>query len=207
MPEDPPQLILSEASDPWLLYVDGSSKIGGNGADYALREVHERICGQHLGRRTLAHKILRQGYYWLGMQKDTTNFTRRCDQYQKFAPLSHTPTIPLSILTSPIPFAMWGMDILGLLPMATGQRRFVIVAIDYFTEWTEAQPLATIMEAKCKEFFWKNVVHRFGIPKALITNNGKQFDNSKFQSFCEGLSINLHFTSVAHPQQMDKRKT
>ncbi|KAK3026891.1 hypothetical protein RJ639_041360 [Escallonia herrerae] len=84
--------------------------------------------------------------------------------------------------------------------MATGQRRFVIVAIDYFTKWTEAESLATITASKCEEFFWKNVICRFGVPKILITDNGKQFDNSNFRSFCEGLSICLHFTSVAHPQ-------
>ncbi|KAK3019219.1 hypothetical protein RJ639_004873 [Escallonia herrerae] len=84
--------------------------------------------------------------------------------------------------------------------MSTGQRRFVIVAIDYFTKWTEAEPLATITASKCEEFFWKNAVCRFGVPKILITDNGKQFDNSNFQSFCEGLSICLRFTSVAHPQ-------
>ncbi|KAK3019375.1 hypothetical protein RJ639_003955 [Escallonia herrerae] len=189
IPEDPRQLILSEVSDPWLLYVDGSSK-----------EVHEGICGQHLGGRNLAHKILRQGYFWPGMQRDAIKFTKRCDQCQKFAPLTHTPAAPLSILTSPIPFAMWGMDILGPFPMATGQRRFVIVAIDYFTKWTEAESLATITASKCEEFFWKNVVCRFGVPKILITDNGKQFDNSNFRSFCEGLSICLRFTSVAHPQ-------
>ncbi|KAK3008959.1 hypothetical protein RJ639_014042 [Escallonia herrerae] len=149
-------------------------------ADYALREVHEGICRQHLGGRNLAHKILRQGYYWSGMQKDAVSFTRRCDQCQKLAPLSDTPTIPINILTSPIPFAMWGMDILGPFPMATGQRHFVIVAINYVMKWTEAKPLATITEVKCEEFFWKNVICHFGIPKVLITDNGKQFDNSKF---------------------------
>ncbi|KAK3042688.1 hypothetical protein RJ639_000940 [Escallonia herrerae] len=169
-------------------------------ADYALREVHEGICGLHLGGRNLAHKILRQGYYWPGMHKEAISFTRRCDQCQKFAPLTHTPAVPLSILTSPILIVMWGMDILGPFPMATWQRRFVIVAIDYFTKWTEAEPLATITALKCEEFFWKNVVCRFGVPKVLITDNGKQFDNSNFQKFCEGFSIDLCFTSVPHPQ-------
>ncbi|KAK3028738.1 hypothetical protein RJ639_037761 [Escallonia herrerae] len=212
IPEDPQQLILSEVSDPWLLYVDDGvlykksfslpylKCLTPKEADYALQEVHEGICGQHLGGRNLAHKILRQGYFWPGMQRDAIKFTKRCDQCQKFAPLTHTPAAPLSILTSPIPFAMWGMDILGPFPMATGQRRFVIVAIDYFTKWTEAEPLATITASKCEEFFWKNVVCRFGVPKILITDNGKQFDNSNFRSFCEGLSICLRFTSVAHPQ-------
>ncbi|KAK3035115.1 hypothetical protein RJ639_032617 [Escallonia herrerae] len=210
--EDPQQLILSEVSDPWLLYVDDGvlykksfslpylKCLTPKEADYALQEVHEGICGQHLGGRNLAHKILRQGYFWPGMQRDAIKFTKRCDPCQKFAPLTHTPAAPLSILTSPIPFAMWGMDILGPFPMATGQRRFVIVAIDYFTKWTEAESLATITASKCEEFFWKNVVCRFGIPKILITDNGKQFDNSNFRSSCEGLSICLRFTSVAHPQ-------
>ncbi|KAK3042034.1 hypothetical protein RJ639_001736 [Escallonia herrerae] len=171
LPKDLPQLILSKASKLWRLYVDGSSKIGDSGAG---------ICGQHLGGRNLTHKILRQGYYWPGMQKDAVSFTRRCDQCQKFAPLSHMPAIPLNILTSPILFTMWGMEILGPFSMAMGQRHFVITAIDYFTKWTEAEPLATITEAKCEELFWKNVVFRFGIPKVRITDNGKQFDNSKF---------------------------
>ncbi|KAK3004952.1 hypothetical protein RJ639_020199 [Escallonia herrerae] len=95
---------------------------------------------------------------------------------------------------------MWGMDILGPFPMATGQRRFVIVAIDYFTKWIEAEALTTITASKCEEFFWKNVVCHFRVLKVLITDNGKQFNNSSFRSFCEGLSIGLYFTSVAHPQ-------
>ncbi|KAK3037168.1 hypothetical protein RJ639_031055 [Escallonia herrerae] len=46
----------------------------------------------------------------------------------------------------------------------------------------------------------KNVVYCFGVPKVLITDYGKQFDNSNFRSFCEGLSIGLRFTSVTHPE-------
>ncbi|KAK3027316.1 hypothetical protein RJ639_040408 [Escallonia herrerae] len=75
---------------------------------YALQEVHEGICGQHLGGRTLAQKILRQGYYWLTMQKDAIEFTRRCKKCQNFAPISHTPVAPLTSVVSPIPFCNVG---------------------------------------------------------------------------------------------------
>ncbi|KAK2999291.1 hypothetical protein RJ639_023820 [Escallonia herrerae] len=166
---------------------------------YALQEVHEGIYGQHLGGRTLAQKILRQGYYWPTMQRDAIEFTRRCDKCQKFAP-THTPVVPLTSIVYPIPFAVWGMDLLGPFPMASGQRRFVIVAIDYFTKWTEAESLATITSAKCEDFFWKNVVCRFGVPRALVVDNGKKFNNNNFRTFCTNLSINLRLTSVAHPQ-------
>ncbi|KAK3038001.1 hypothetical protein RJ639_029952 [Escallonia herrerae] len=92
------------------------------------------------------------------------------------------------------------MDLLGPFPAASGQRRFVIVAIDYFTKWTKAESLATITSAKCENFFWKNVICRFGVPKALVVDNGKQFDNNNFRTFCTNLSIDLRFTSVAYPQ-------
>ncbi|KAK3007570.1 hypothetical protein RJ639_014416 [Escallonia herrerae] len=100
----------------------------------------------------------------------------------------------------PIPFAMWGMDIMGPFPPATAQCRFVIVAVDYFTKWVEAEALATISEKKCEDFFWRAVVCHFGIPRVLVTDNGKQFDNPTFRTFCANLSIEQRFTSVAHPQ-------
>ncbi|KAK2996574.1 hypothetical protein RJ639_025585 [Escallonia herrerae] len=95
---------------------------------------------------------------------------------------------------------MWGMDLLGPFLMASGQRQFVIVEIDYFTKWTKVESLATITSAKCEDFFWKNIVCRFGVPRALVVNNGKQFANNNFRTFCTNLSIDLRFTSVAHPQ-------
>ncbi|KAK3009678.1 hypothetical protein RJ639_013667 [Escallonia herrerae] len=147
---------------------------------YALQEVHEGICGQHLGGRTLAQKILRQRYYWPTIQKDAIKFTQRCNKCQKFALVTHTPVAPLTSVVSLIPFAIWEMDLLGPFPMASGHWQFVIVAINYFTKWTEAKSLATITSAKCEDFFWKNVICRFGVPRALVVNNRKQFDNNNF---------------------------
>ena len=46
--------------------------VGKEDADYVLREVHEGICGNHIGARTLVRKVLRQGYYWPTMLKDAT---------------------------------------------------------------------------------------------------------------------------------------
>ena len=59
--------------------------LGPTDADYALREVHEGICGDHLGGRSLAYKIIRQGYYWPSIQKDSADFVRKCDQCQRYA--------------------------------------------------------------------------------------------------------------------------
>ena len=52
--------------------------IGKEDVNYVLREVHEGICGNHIGARALAGKTLRQGYYWPTMLKDATELVRKC---------------------------------------------------------------------------------------------------------------------------------
>ena len=49
-------------------------------------------------------------------------------------------------MTTPWPFTQWGLDIMGLFPIAVRQLKFLIVDIDYFTKWVEAEALATITE-------------------------------------------------------------
>ncbi|XP_077228332.1 uncharacterized protein LOC143861275 [Tasmannia lanceolata] len=110
------------------------------------------------------------------------------------------PAVSMAPIISLLPFAIWGMDILGPFPPASRRRTFVIVAIDYFTKWVEDEPLAQITEQNVQNFFWKSVVCSFGIPRVLITDNGKQFDCRNFRKFCSDLKIEQRFTSVAHPQ-------
>jgi len=57
------------------------------------------------------------------------------------------------------------LDIIGPFPRATGNKRWLLVGIDYFTKWVEAEPLANIRDTDAKRFVWKNIVTRFGVPK------------------------------------------
>ncbi|XP_028103885.1 uncharacterized protein LOC114302960 [Camellia sinensis] len=88
----------------------------------------------------------------------------------------------------------------GPLPAAPGNRKFFIAATDYFTKWVEAEPLATIKEKDVKKFVWQNIITRFGIPKALISDNGTQFDGKLFHRFCEELKIEFYNSMPAYPQ-------
>ena len=174
--------------------------ISGEDTEYVLREVHEGICGNHIGARALAGKVLRQGYYWPTILKGATDLVKKCRICQEHANISRLPSEPLTSITSPWPFQQWGLDILGPLPIGKGQCKFIIVAVDYFTKWAEAEPLATITKQKIRNFVWRVVICRFGIPRALISDNGKQFDNAKFRDFCAELGIKNYYSSPAHPQ-------
>ena len=68
------------------------------------------------------------------------------------------------------------------------------------SRWVEAEPLATITEKSIHTFVWKNIICRYEIPRVLVSNNGKQFDNSAFKSFCSELGIQNHYSSPTHLQ-------
>ena len=60
--------------------------------------------------------------------------------------------------------------------------------------------MATITEQKIRNFMWRAIICRFSIPRALVSDNGKQFDNAKFRDFCAELGIKNYYSSPAHPQ-------
>jgi hypothetical protein len=92
------------------------------------------------------------------------------------------------------------LDLLGPLPPAQGNLKYVIVAVEYFSKWIEAKPLATITSATVHKFFWQNIVCRFGVPKAITVDNGTQFGAEMFKDFYDRIGTKIHFASVRHPE-------
>ena len=140
-----------------VLYKRGFSRpylkcLGIEEVDYFMREVHEGICGNHLGLRSLVHKLVRAGYYWPTMQADAEIYVKACDKCQRFSNIIRQPTEELASMTAPWPFAQWELDIMGPFPTAVRQLKFLVVGIDYFTKWVEAKALATIMEKNIRSF-------------------------------------------------------
>ncbi|KAJ8619484.1 hypothetical protein MRB53_028013 [Persea americana] len=168
--------------------------------DDFLYEIHEGVCGSHIGGRSLAYRAISQGYWWPYMQKDAQLYARKCEKCQKFSHSLHQPAQDLSPLSSPWPFAQWGLDIVGPLHRTPGNKRWLIVATDYFTKWVEAEPLSSITELDTKNFVWKNIITRFGIPRTLISDNGTQFDSNLFKSFCQEYGIRNIYSTPAYPQ-------
>ncbi|XP_065004164.1 uncharacterized protein LOC135636404 [Musa acuminata AAA Group] len=115
-------------------------------AKTVLAEIHEGVYGEHIGGRTLAHKVLRQGYYWPTMCRDARTHVQQCTSCQEHARTPRLPAVPLTPIDCAWPFAQWGLDLLGPFPPASGQRRYIIVSVDYFTKWVKAEPLVTITE-------------------------------------------------------------
>jgi len=78
--------------------------------------------------------------------------------------------------------------------------KYLIVAIEYFTKWVEAEPVTHITAHKVQHFVWKNIVCLFGIPRHLVFDNGTQFASQQLGKLCSELGIKQIYVSVEHPQ-------
>ena len=92
------------------------------------------------------------------------------------------------------------MDIVGKLPTAPGQRVYMLAVTDYFTKWIEAEAFHQVRDREVKNFIWKNVICRFGVPKEIVTDNGSQFISHEFQDFCREWGIKLNYSTPRYPQ-------
>ncbi|XP_016173113.1 uncharacterized protein K02A2.6-like [Arachis ipaensis] len=125
---------------------------------------------------------------------------KNCDKCQRHANIHQAAPHQLSIISAERPFGTWGIDLVGPFPTAPGQLKYLIVAIDYYTKWIEAEPLSSITATQCRKFLWRQIITRFGIPEIIILDNGTQFTDKKFREFLEGLRVSHRFSSVEHPQ-------
>jgi hypothetical protein len=141
----------------------------------------------------LAHKAMQAGYYWPSMSKDLARVVKHCDKCQRFSRIMKTDPEKLTSITSLWPFAKWGVDIVGPMPPGKGSRKFLVVAVDYFIKWAEAEAeaeaLAAITTTNIVNFLWRSIACRFGIPHAFVRDNGKQFDCGAFKKWCSKLHI------------------
>ena len=92
------------------------------------------------------------------------------------------------------------MDVVGPLPVAATQKKFLLVSTDYFTKWVEAEAYTNIKDKDVSKFVWKNIVCWFGIPQTIIVDNEPQFDSITFRACCSKLKIKNLYSTSRYPQ-------
>jgi ribonuclease HI len=157
-----------------------------------MKEIHAGLCGSHIGSRPLLGKVFRQGFYWTKAASDAAELVQKCENCQKCAKDQKQPSSLMQMIQPTWPLQRWGLDLLGPLPPAQGNLKYVVVAVEYFSKWIEAKPLATITSATVQKFFWQNIVCRFGVPKAITVDNGTQLDAEMFKDFCDQIGTKIH---------------
>lgn len=96
-------------------------------------------------------------------------------------------------------FEIWGIDLIGPLNTSTSGNKYICVAVEYASKWAEVVALPT-KEASGVSKFLMQLVHRFGVPKQIISDRGTEFCNTLINSMMETLNIRKSRTSAYHPQ-------
>jgi transposase InsO family protein len=163
-----------------------------------IRDIHAGICGHHAAPRTLVGNAFRQGFYWPTAVADASEVVRTYEGCQFYA---HKTNLPAHAQIIPVtwPFAVWGLDIVRPLRRAPGGCTHLLVAIDKFSKWVEVRPITNLRAEQAVSFF-TDIIHRFGVPNSIITDNGSQFTSRKFLEFCDKHHIRVDRAAVAHPQ-------
>jgi hypothetical protein len=109
-----------------------------------MKEIHAGLCGSHIGSRPLLGKVFRQGFYWPKAASDAADLVQKCENCQRCARDQKQPSSLTQLIQPTWPLQRWGLNLLGPLPPAQGNLKYVVVAVEYFSKWIEAKPLATI---------------------------------------------------------------
>jgi hypothetical protein len=94
---------------------------------------------------------------------------------------------------------MWGLDSLRPFRTSPGGYRFILGAVDKFTKWIEVRPVAKVTSEEVEKFM-QDITHHFGVPNRIITDLDTTFTGSAFWDFCQDNTIDVYYSSVAHPQ-------
>lgn len=155
----------------------------------------------------LAKKIMRQGYYWPTMGRDSYAFVKKCQKFQLHSLLLVAPSSSLHSLTAPWPFSMWAFDIVGPFDVYVETRTrpaFILTATEYYTKWAEAEPCTRITTNTVVRFIMKKIISRFGVPKIFVTDNGQQFHSDEMWGLCRRFGKELHHSAPYYPPSNGK---
>ena len=87
----------------------------------------------------------------------------------------------------------------GAFKRSPDKKTHLLVEVDKFTKWVEAE-LVNKCDAATTVQFVKKLVFHFGYPHSIITDNGTNLSKGAMKEFCQREHISLDVSSVAHPQ-------
>ncbi|XP_037491373.1 uncharacterized protein LOC119369264 [Jatropha curcas] len=113
---------------------------------------------------------------------------------------NHLPAVELHPTTPSWPFSAWGIDIIGkIIPVASNAHQYILVAVDYFSRWIEAQSYKTLNAKQVARFIEQNIFCCYSVPHHIVTDNGSHFQANVSQLLYR-YKVEHHHSSPYRPQ-------
>ncbi len=152
----------------------------------------------HMGQRNTYHR-LQGNAWWPGIQDDVIKFVQQCDTCQKRARAKDIPEASSAVIRAE-PFSHIGIDIIGPLPVTLSNKRYIILAVDFFTKYTKAVAVEDADAQTVVKFIHTDIICRHGVPKEIISDRGTEFLNELVQELERTYHIKHIRTTAYHPQ-------
>ena len=145
-------------------------------------------------------KQLKAHYYWPGLNRDVKPWYKQCVQCAQskgpsLRPHGHLQKIPFG---ASLDFVT--MDILSGLPTASDGSKYILVVVDEFTKWLEAYSLPDQEASTCIIAVYNGFFSRFGLPRQLHSNQGRNYEASLVRELCNITGIYKTKTTPFHPR-------
>ena len=143
---------------------------------------------------------MKDRFYWPGWFRDVKQWVAKCVDCASRKTQGKQPCAPLQPSVVSRPFERVALDILGPLPETPQKNKYILVVGDYFSKWTEAFPLPNQEAGTIAKVLTEEWVCRFGAPRSIHSDQGRNFDSNLFRELCKLLHIHKSRTSPYHPQ-------
>ncbi|RDY08462.1 gag-pol, partial [Mucuna pruriens] len=161
---------------------------------------HAVAGGGHHGSTQTARKVLDCGFYWPTIFRDAHQFVSTNEQCQRVGiAMICRHEIPQHPILFCEVFDIWGIDFMGLFPVSNGYS-YILLAVEYMSRWVEEVATKTNDAKVAVNFLKSNIFCRFGVPKALISDQGSHFCNQAMSSLLEKYGVVHQIATAYHSQ-------
>ncbi|KAL4339564.1 hypothetical protein GQ457_08G027440 [Hibiscus cannabinus] len=164
-----------------------------------LEQCHSAPYGGHFGGNRTSAKVLQSGLYWPTLHRDAQFFCQQCDRGQRTVNISKRNEMPLQSILEVELFDVWGIDFMRPFPSSFGNL-YIFLAVDYVSKWVEAIETTHNDAKTMQKFIKKSMFTRFGTPRAIISDEGRHFDNRSIAAALRKLGITHKLPTAYHPQ-------
>ena len=164
-----------------------------------MKLLHNNITAGHLGVTRTVTRI-KDRFDWPSLREDVENWCRACTECQRAKNVTRKPRAKLRVSKVGAPMERVGIDILGPMTQTRRGYRYVLVISDYFTRWTEAFAMKNIEAVTVADLLVKEFICRYGIPRQIHSDQGRQFESEVFQQMCLLFDIDKTRSTAYHPQ-------